>query len=120
MFIVAVNSVPARPMEGKTSGDSILIPLLIGLDAEFANKGSSMQMSVELNYFSSHDALGHNGKLQLAPTQLKLPISVLTVHLHLPEMYEYEFGGDFSSKPLKHMEYPLSWAFSYATGEQIC
>jgi len=119
MFTVAVNSVPAKPVEGKTSGDSILIPLLVGLDTEVANEGGSMRTSVELNYVSSHDSLGHNGTLQLAPPQLKLPISVLTVHLRLPEKYEYEFGGDFGSKPLKHMEYPLPQTFSYATGKRV-
>jgi hypothetical protein len=68
MFILAVNSVSAKPVEGETGDHS-----------------STMLTSVELNYFSTHDSLGHNERLSLAPPHLALPVSVLTVHLQLPE-----------------------------------
>lgn len=121
MFTVAVNSVPTMPVEGDTDEGvgSILIPLLVGLDTEVANEGGSMQTSVELNYISSHDSLGLNGTLHLAPPQLELPISVMTVHLRLPTSYEYEFMGDFGSKPKKQLEFPVPSTFSYTTGKRV-
>lgn len=117
MFTVAVNSAPTKPVEGETSSSSILIPLLVGLDSEVANEGGSMRTSVELNYFSSHDSLGNNGTIHLAPPQLKLPVSILTAHLRLPEKYKYKFVGDFERVP--RMEYPLPQALSYVTGKRV-
>ena len=117
MFTLLVNSVPAKPVEGDR--DSILIPLLIGFNPETANEGDSLRTSVELSYFSSHEALGHNGMLHLAPPQLTLPVSVVTIELWLPESHDYKISGDFGSKPSSRLEYPIPSAFSYATGKRV-
>jgi len=118
MFTVSVNSVPTKPVEGEQGDNSILVPLLIGLNPETANEGGSCRTSVEVDYISSHEALGHNGTLHLAPPHLKLPISVLTAHLRLPKSYEYEFTGDIKSSSNK-LEYPIPQAFSYTTGKRV-
>jgi len=119
MFTVMVNSIPTKPVEGRKGNNSIMIPLLIGLDPETANEGGNMRTSVEIDYISTHDDLGQNGTLQLAPPQFNLPISVLTSHLRLPETYEYEFSGDFGNIPSKKLAYPIPSAFSYKTGTRV-
>ena len=118
MFTLHVNSVPAKPAMGEER-NSILVPLLVGLDPEAANAGRSLHTSVELSYISSHgEALGGNGTLPLAPPRVKLPISVLTTHLRLPESYDYEFSGDFG-KPSRDLAFPLPSAYSYQTGKRV-
>jgi hypothetical protein len=120
MFSLMVNSVPAKPVDG---GDKskILIPLLIGLNPEATIDGdSSMLTSVELNYVSTHpEEMGHNGTLVLAPPRFPLPISVVTVHLSLPERYEYKFSGDFGTKPSGRLAYALPSTFSYKKGKRV-
>mmetsp|Transcript_19990 Transcript_19990/g.28989 ORF Transcript_19990/g.28989 Transcript_19990/m.28989 type:complete len:750 (+) Transcript_19990:36-2285(+) len=122
-FTVMVNSVPAKPVQGDGRKNSILVPLLIGLDQEAANEGGNLRTSVEVSYFSTHDNLGKNGTLSLNPPWFELPISVVTAHLRLPmsdeNPFNYTFSGDFGSKPLRHLDYPIPDAFSYTTAKRV-
>jgi len=122
-FTVMVNSVPAKPVQGEGRKNSILVPLLIGLDQEAANEGGNLRTSVEVSYFSTHDNLGKNGTLSLNPPWFELPISVVTSHLRLPmsdeNPFNYTFSGDFGSKPLRHLDYPIPDAFSYTTAKRV-
>lgn len=119
MFTLLVNSVPAKPVRGKDQ--SIMVPLLVGLDAESANAGRSQLTSVELNYISTPKypmTATHNGTLELSPPHMDLPISVLTTHLRLPKNYKYEFSGDFGGSS-SDLIAPLPAAFSYQTGKRV-
>ena len=131
MFSLSVNSVPGKPVmaaetgtgsrSGATSaGGSILLPLLIGVDTETANAGGNMRTSVELSYVSRHGGMGANGTLGLSPPQMAgLPVSVLTVHLGLPDRYEYLFSGAFGERAAQNLEYPIPRALSYLTGKKV-
>ena len=122
MFTLMVNSVPAKPVEGQgksNDNNKILVPLLIGLDPEAANEGNSMRTSVEVTYVSTHDSLGQNGTLPLAPPSFALPVSVLTSHLRLPLSYEYTFSGDFGTPRTDQLAYPIPAAFTYKTGKRV-
>jgi len=130
-FTVAVNSVPAKPVKGDgEEKNSILVPLLIGLNPETANQGASLLTSVEVTYFSAHTALSKNGTIALNPPEFKLPISVLTTHLTLPlssdksnndrHRYTYTFTGDFGTTPtpMKYL-HPLPQVFAYVKGKRV-
>ena len=119
MFTLLVNSVPAKPVGGGAGEHSVLVPLLIGLNSEEANKGSSMYTSVELEYISTHDSLGRNGTLSLTPPQFNLPISVETTHLRLPEQFDYDFSSEGFIGPDKRLMFPIPASFSYKTGKRV-
>lgn len=117
MFTLLVNSVPAKPVQGQDK--AILVPLLVGLDAEAANEGRSLLTSVEVTYISSHsEPLGQNGTIPLTPPHLRLPISVLTMHLRLPLQYKYTFSRAFE-KPAQDLAFPVPSSYSYQTGKRV-
>jgi hypothetical protein len=117
MFTLLVNSVPAKPVKGKHK--SILLPLLVGLNPEAANEGSTLLTSVELSYISAHpEPMGRNGTLSLAPPLVNLPISVLTTHLRLPKRYKYKFTGDFL-EPDHDLAFPIPSTYFYQTGKRV-
>eukprot|EP00977_Amphora_coffeiformis_P022055 scaffold10326_cov164-Amphora_coffeaeformis.AAC.1 len=116
--LLVVNSARAKPVKGEEE-NSILVPLLIGLDPEAANAGRSLHTSVELSFISSREeALGRNGTLPLAPPRVKPPISVFTTHLRLPKSYDYEFIGDFG-KPSRELAFPVPSTYYYQTGKRV-
>ena len=119
MYTLDVNSISAKPVLNDQASNSILVPLLIGLDSEAANEGHSLRTSVELSYVSSHDAMSQNGTLSLSPPHFKLPVSVETVHLQLPKgRYDYNFTGDFS-RSRNGKEFAIPAAFAYGQGRRV-
>lgn len=119
MYTLAVNSVASKPVQGQNN--SILVPLLVGLDSEAANAGRSLLTSVELSYISTHEEpmQAHNGTLNLSPPHLELPISVLTTHIRLPKQFAYNFTGDFGTQPDPDLAVPVPSTYSYQTGKRV-
>mmetsp|Transcript_6887 Transcript_6887/g.14052 ORF Transcript_6887/g.14052 Transcript_6887/m.14052 type:complete len:772 (-) Transcript_6887:57-2372(-) len=122
-YTCLVNSVPAKPVKAENNGDenSILVPLLVGLNPETANQGSSLLTSVEVTYFSKHETFGENGTLSLDPPQFDLPVSILTSHVSLPSDRMYNFTGHYGKQRVmdKTLLYPIPEAFKYAKGKRV-
>lgn len=119
MFTLVVNGVQTKPMRGGNTEDSILIPLLVGLNTDAANDGLGVKSSIELRYFSTHDPLGKEGSLDLPLPILTLPISIVTTELRLPKAYAYNFTGDFGEKGADRLKYQVPSAFSYVKGTKM-
>mmetsp|Transcript_41842 Transcript_41842/g.75378 ORF Transcript_41842/g.75378 Transcript_41842/m.75378 type:complete len:747 (-) Transcript_41842:129-2369(-) len=119
MFTLIVNGVQTKPVKGGNTEDSLLIPLLVGLNTETANNGLGVKTSIELRYFSTHDPLGEEGSLGLPLPQVTLPISVVTAELRLPKIYSYNFTGDFGNEGAEWLKYPVPSSFSYIKGKRV-
>ena len=120
MFTLIVNGVQTKPVQGGNTDNSLLIPLLVGLNTETANDGLGVKTSIELRYFSTHDTLGMEGSLALNLPQVTLPISVVTAELRSPHAYyAYNFTGDFGNKGAGRLKYQVPSAFSYVKGKII-
>lgn len=119
MFTLIVNGVQTKPVKGGDTQDSLLIPLLVGLNSETTNNGLGVKTSIELRYFSTHDTLGEGGHLDLPLPQVTLPISIVTTELRLPRMYAYNFTGDFGTKSADRLKYPVPSSFSYIKAKRM-
>jgi len=119
MFTLIVNGVQTKPVKGGETDDSLLIPLLVGLNTETANDGLAVKTLIELRFFTTHDPLGEEGHFVLHLPQVKLPISIVTTELRLPKTHSYNFTGDFGSKGSDRLKYPVPSAFSYVKGKRV-
>eukprot|EP00581_Thalassiosira_minuscula_P019886 CAMPEP_0183733268 /NCGR_PEP_ID=MMETSP0737-20130205/40678_1 /TAXON_ID=385413 /ORGANISM="Thalassiosira miniscula, Strain CCMP1093" /LENGTH=716 /DNA_ID=CAMNT_0025966493 /DNA_START=185 /DNA_END=2335 /DNA_ORIENTATION=- len=119
MFTLIVNGVPAKPVKGGGTENSLLIPLLVGLNTEKANDGHGMKTSIELRYFTTHDPLRGQGSISLPLPQVTHPISVVTTELRLPKTLSYNFTGDFGERSSDRLKYPVPSAFSYVKGKRM-
>eukprot|EP00585_Thalassiosira_rotula_P004071 CAMPEP_0196141116 /NCGR_PEP_ID=MMETSP0910-20130528/8782_1 /TAXON_ID=49265 /ORGANISM="Thalassiosira rotula, Strain GSO102" /LENGTH=751 /DNA_ID=CAMNT_0041402161 /DNA_START=75 /DNA_END=2330 /DNA_ORIENTATION=- len=119
MFTLIVNGVQTKPVRGGKTDDSLLVPLLVGLNTETANDGLGVKTSIELRYFSTHDPLDEEGYLDLPLPRVTVPISIVTAELRLPKIYSYNFTGDFGSRGSDRLKYPVPSAFSYVKGKRI-
>eukprot|EP00339_Tiarina_fusa_P019731 CAMPEP_0117021478 /NCGR_PEP_ID=MMETSP0472-20121206/16193_1 /TAXON_ID=693140 ORGANISM="Tiarina fusus, Strain LIS" /NCGR_SAMPLE_ID=MMETSP0472 /ASSEMBLY_ACC=CAM_ASM_000603 /LENGTH=187 /DNA_ID=CAMNT_0004726957 /DNA_START=282 /DNA_END=841 /DNA_ORIENTATION=+ len=128
-FTVLVNSEPVKPVHGGTNRDdcgkdtqSVLIPLLVGLQTETANEGGTLLTSVEVNYFSTHDEPltenSKNGTISLNPPHFDLPVSVLTTQILLPRPYRYKFAGDMGEAS-ERLDVPAPEPFAYKKGKRV-
>merc|ERR1719410_723575 len=52
MFTLIVNGVQTKPVKGGVAEDSLLLPLLVGLDTDSGNDGLGVKTSIELRYFT--------------------------------------------------------------------
>lgn len=119
MFTLIVNGVQTKPVKGGSNGDSLLVPLLVGLDTEASNTGLGVKTSIELRYFSVQEPLDEEGSINLHTPQVTLPISVVTTELRLPRSYSYNFTGDFGHKGSDSTKYPVPSSFSYIKGKRV-
>jgi len=101
IWSVMVNSRPAKPVRGRDGAH--LVPLLVGT----ANDGNSgvQRTSVEVCYLSNHAPLGNDGKIQLAPPKLAVPISTLLVEVQMPTDYKVEYRA--SLQQVARFSYPI-------------
>lgn len=120
MFTLIVNGVQTKPVKGGITEDSLLIPLLVGLDnADTANDGHGLKTSIELRYFSIQSDRGDEGSISLPLPQVSIPISVVTAELRLPRIHHYNFTGDFGNKGVDRLSYPVPSSFSYVKGKRM-
>jgi len=120
MFTLIVNGIQTKPVKAGNRNNSILIPLLVGLNTEAANDGIGAKTSIELRYFSTQDPLGETGTICLPLPHVTIPVSVVTTELRLPKTYSYNFTGDFGSNTgSDSLDYPVPSAFSYVKGRRI-
>jgi len=113
LWSLMVNSVPAKPVQGKDG--SLLIPLLVGTGSD-SNHGVQ-KTSVEVAYLSQHAALTDKGTFNVMPPQLNVPISTLLVEVQFPEAYDIEFEG--SLQKVTSFSYPLPVPVNNAKGTTI-
>lgn len=115
MFTLIVNGVQTKPVTG--ADDSLLLPLLIGLDT--STKGAT-STSLELRYFTRKQTWSKDGgHLALQLPEVSLPISIFTAELRLPRQYIYNFTGSFGDTPSDKSKYAVPSSFSYVEGKRI-
>lgn len=114
MFTLIVNGVQTKPVTG--ADDSLLLPLLIGLDT--STKGAT-STSLELRYFTRKQTWSKDGgHLALQLPEVSLPISIFTAELRLPRQYIYNFTGSFGDTPSDKSKYAVPSSFSYVEAAQ--
>jgi len=114
LWSLKVNSVDTKPVRGRNG--ALMVPLLVGAAAAMQDDASS-RSSVELAWLLTHSPLGNNGSIDLAPPQLDVPISALSVEVQFPNAYDVHFTGSLMRVSSFSQKQPSS--VSYETGSSM-
>jgi len=119
MFSASIDGTPAKPVRGADQ-TSMLVPLLGGSRQAGTNDGTSNLLQLSLSYLSTsapmqdaywagNETQGHwvPGNTSFELPQLKLPISVITVALSLPEQFEYNVSSAELGEDVLELQYAL-------------